>query len=55
MRTIIKTIVDENNFFEIMQDYAKNILIGFARMEGRTVAIIANQPLEMAGKFQIKT
>ena len=53
MKTIIKTIVDENNFFEIMEDYAKNIITGFARMEGQTVAIIANQTLEKAGKYEI--
>ena len=37
-------------FFEIMQNYAKNIIIGFARMNGRTVGMVANQPKVAAGK-----
>lgn len=53
MRNVIRPIVDEGNFFEIMPDYAKNILTGFARMEGQTVAIIANQPCELAGVLDI--
>jgi propionyl-CoA carboxylase beta chain len=55
MKRIITTIVDENDFFEIMPDYAKNIICGYARMEGRTVAIIANQPQEMAGVLDINS
>jgi propionyl-CoA carboxylase beta chain len=53
MRNVIRPIVDEGNFFEIMPEYAKNILTGFARMEGQTVAIIANQPCELAGVLDI--
>jgi len=49
MHNAIHAIVDDYNFFEIMPDYAKNILVGFARMEGRTVGIVANQPKELAG------
>jgi propionyl-CoA carboxylase beta chain len=45
---IIKT-VDEGDFFEIQEAYAKNIVTGFARMEGRTVAVVANQPMVLAG------
>ena len=37
-------------FFEIMQSYAKNIIVGFARMNGRTVGMVANQPKVAAGK-----
>lgn len=55
MKKIIKTIVDEGFFFESMPDYAKNIITGFARMDGRTVAIIANQPCEMAGVLDINS
>jgi len=55
MKKIIKTIVDESYFFETMTDYAKNIITGFARMNGRTVAIIANQPCEMAGVLDINS
>ena len=37
-------VVDEREFFEIMPNYAKNIIVGFARMNGRTVGIVGNQP-----------
>lgn len=53
MKNIIRPIVDEANFFELMPDYAKNIITGFARMNGQTVAIIANQPCELAGVLDI--
>lgn len=53
MHTIVRKIVDENNFFEIMPEWAKSIIVGFGRMEGKTVAIIANQPQEMAGVLDI--
>ncbi len=45
---ILKT-VDEGDFFEIQEAYARNIVIGFGRMEGRTVGIVANQPMVLAG------
>lgn len=50
---IIRAVIDEQNFFEIMPDYAKNIVIGFARMNGRTVGIVANQPNSKAGCLDI--
>lgn len=53
MKELIYKIIDEGNFFEIKPDYAKNIIVGFARMEGRSVGIIANQPLELAGALDI--
>lgn len=43
-------IVDESDFFEIMPNYAKNIVVGFARMNGRTVGIVGNQPKVASGK-----
>lgn len=49
MKDIIRATVDESDFFELMPDYAKNILIGFSRMAGRTVGIVANQPKVAAG------
>jgi propionyl-CoA carboxylase beta chain len=49
MKELILKVVDEADFFEIQEAYAKNIITGFARMEGRTVGIVANQPLMMAG------
>ncbi len=45
---ILKT-VDEGDFFEIQQSFAKNIVVGFGRMEGRTVGFVANQPMVLAG------
>jgi propionyl-CoA carboxylase beta chain len=53
MRRVIERIVDDGDLFEIMPDYAKNILVGFARMEGRTVGVVANQPSELAGCLDI--
>jgi propionyl-CoA carboxylase beta chain len=41
--------VDEGDFYEISANYAKNIVIGFARINGRTIGIVGNQPLEAAG------
>ncbi len=49
MRELIGKVVDEGDFFEIQENFAKNIIIGFARMEGRTVGIVANQPMVLAG------
>ena len=49
MLNIINDVIDERNFFEIMPDYAKNIIVGFARMNGRSVGIVANQPNSKAG------
>jgi len=55
MKELIYKIVDEGNFFEIKPDYAKNVIVGFGRMEGRTVGIVANQPLELAGCLDINS
>ncbi len=49
IRDVIKAIVDDSDFFEIMENFAKNIVIGFARMGGETVGFVANQPLFLAG------
>ena len=54
IKLIIKEIVDNGQFFEIQKDYAKNLVICFARIFGRTIGIIANQPKEMAGCLDIK-
>ena len=45
--------MDEGDFFEIMPDYAKNMVVGFARMNGETVGIVGNQPLVAAGCLDI--
>ena len=49
---ILKT-VDEGDFFEIQQNHAKNIVVGFGRVEGRTVGVVANQPMVLAGVLDI--
>ena len=53
MRELLERVADEGDFFEIQPDYAKNILIGFGRMEGHTVGFVANQPTVMAGCLDI--
>ncbi len=53
VRDVIKSLVDNSDFFEIMELYAKNIVIGFGRMGGRTTGFVANQPLEMAGVLDV--
>ena len=55
MKELIVKTVDDGDFFEIQPEYAKNILIGFARMDGQTVGIVANQPLVLAGCLDIKS
>jgi len=49
MKELIGKIVDENSFFEVHKEYAENIIVGFARIAGRSIGIIANQPLVLAG------
>ncbi|CCG42943.1 acyl-CoA carboxylase subunit beta [Magnetospirillum molischianum] len=53
MKELILKVVDEADFFEIQPDYAGNIIVGFARMEGRTIGIVANQPMVLAGCLDI--
>ncbi len=55
MRELIIKTVDDSDFFELQPDYAKNILIGFGRMDGQPVGIVANQPLVLAGCLDIKS
>jgi propionyl-CoA carboxylase beta chain len=49
IKELILKVVDEGDFFEIQEAFARNIVVGFARMEGRTIGIVANQPLMLAG------
>jgi len=53
MHELITKIVDDGDFFELQPGYAKNILMGFARMQGSTVGVVANQPLVLAGCLDI--
>jgi len=53
MKDLVEKVVDEGDFFELQPDYAKNIIIGFGRIEGSTVGIVANQPMVLAGCLDI--
>jgi len=55
IKEIIMTIVDNNNFLEVQPFYAQNIVIGFARLGGRSVGILANQPAVLAGVLDINS
>ena len=55
MREVLEKVLDEGDFFEIQPDFAGNILIGFGRVEGRTVGVVANQPMELAGCLDINS
>ena len=50
---VIHAIVDDGYFFQVHEHYAKNIVVGFARMDGRPVGIVANQPAFLAGTLDI--
>jgi acetyl-CoA carboxylase carboxyltransferase component len=53
MKEVIRLVVDEGGFMEVMEGYAQNIIVGFARMDGRVVGIVAQQPAVLAGVLDI--
>jgi propionyl-CoA carboxylase beta chain len=53
IKDVIHAVVDENYFFEVHEHYAQNIVIGFARLDGRSVGVVANQPAVLAGCLDI--
>ncbi len=53
VRRVIEKTIDQGDFMEVQASFAKNIVVGFARIEGRTVGIIANNPKVMAGGLDI--
>ena len=53
MKDVIVRLVDDRYFFEVQNHFARNIVIGFARMDGRPVGIVANQPMHLAGVLDI--
>ncbi len=55
IKDIITRVADDGVFFEVMEHYAKNMVIGFARMDGRSVGIVANQPAFLAGCLDINS
>jgi len=53
IRKAVDCVIDDTSFREVQADYAKNIVVGFARIEGRTIGVVANQPSAMAGVLDI--
>jgi propionyl-CoA carboxylase beta chain len=55
MHDVIKGIIDEDSFFEIHKNYAENIIVGFARLAGRSIGLVANNPMYLAGCLDVKS
>ncbi|WP_204345865.1 acyl-CoA carboxylase subunit beta [Psychroserpens algicola] len=55
MHEVIKGIIDEDSFYEIHKDHAENIICGFARLGGRSIGIVANQPMFLAGVLDVNS
>ena len=55
IRSVINGICDSDTFFEIQKDFAENIVVGFARLAGRSIGIVANQPISLAGVLDINS
>jgi propionyl-CoA carboxylase beta chain len=53
MKELILKVADEGDFYEIQEEFAKNIITGFIRLEGQTVGVVANQPMMLAGVLDI--
>ncbi len=53
IRKVVDCVIDDNSFREVHEDFAKNIVVGFARIEGRTIGVVANQPMALAGVLDI--
>ena len=55
IKELITKVVDESDFFELMPDHARNVVIGFGRINGESVGVVANQPLVLAGCLDIRS
>lgn len=55
MHEVITGIIDDDSFYEIHKDYAENIIVGFARLGGRSIGIVANQPMFLAGVLDVNS
>lgn len=55
MHEVIGNIIDEDSFYEIHKDFAENIIVGFARLGGRSIGIVANQPMVLAGVLDVNS
>jgi len=53
MKALIRSVVDDHNFFEVHENFAQNIVVGFARLNGQSVGIVGNQPAVLAGTLDI--
>ena len=53
MKEFILSVAYDQNFFEIQEEYAKNIIIGYIRLNGKTIGVVANQPAALAGTLDI--
>ncbi|WP_417264903.1 acyl-CoA carboxylase subunit beta [Brumimicrobium sp.] len=53
IREVIDQVIDDESFREVHKDFATNIVVGFARIEGRTIGVVANQPISLAGVLDI--
>ncbi len=54
IKEVIEQVADENSFFEVHKQYAENIVVGFARLAGKSIGIVANQPAHLAGVLDIQ-
>lgn len=55
MREVIEQVIDEGSFLEVHKDFAENIVVGFARLAGRSIGVVANQPAFLAGVLDINS
>ena len=55
IREVIEGIIDENSFFEVHKNFAENIVVGFARLAGKSIGIVANQPAYLAGVLDVNS
>lgn len=55
MKELIEKVVDEDSFYEVHKEYAENIIVGFARIGGRSIGVVANQPLVLAGVLDLNS
>jgi len=55
MHQVIEGIIDEDSFYEIHKEYAENIIVGFARLGGKSIGVVANQPMFLAGVLGVKS
>ncbi|MBV6479473.1 MAG: Propionyl-CoA carboxylase beta chain [Ignavibacteria bacterium] len=55
VKEVIEALIDEDSFFEVHKEYAENLVVGFGRVKGRSVGIVANQPLVLAGVLDLNS